>query len=346
MKSAKRQSESTVDGAAEAIYRFEAVNRFRDFKAFHIEQALAFKNHLAEQRGATSGQPLSKSTLYAMLTHLKRFFQWLAAEPGYRSLLKYTDAEYFNITEKEARVATARRERPHPSIAQVLHTIKVMPTSTIVERRDRALIAFTLLTGARDSAIASFKIKHTDVRNRRVFQDAREVNTKFSKSFPTYFFPVDPTLDTIVVDWVAELCERLLYGPDDPLFPSTKVHLNEEGQFATEGLSREPWKTATPIRVIFRKAFTAAGLPYFNPHAFRHTLVELAQTRCRTPEQFKAWSQNLGHEGVLTTFVSYGAVSTQRQGELIAALDGRPSAQSAEGLDEAIAVLTRVRAGL
>jgi hypothetical protein len=37
---AERQSESTVDGAAEAIYRFEAFNRFRDFKAFHIEQEL------------------------------------------------------------------------------------------------------------------------------------------------------------------------------------------------------------------------------------------------------------------------------------------------------------------
>jgi len=38
---------------------------------------------------------------------------------------------------------------------------------------------------------------------------------------------------------------------------------------------------------------------------------------CQTPEQFKAWSQNLGHDGVMTTFTSYGSLSTQRQGELI-----------------------------
>jgi hypothetical protein len=58
LKSAKRQSESTVDGAAEAIYRFEAFSRFRDFKAFHIEQALAFKNHLADDppRKAAAGR--------------------------------------------------------------------------------------------------------------------------------------------------------------------------------------------------------------------------------------------------------------------------------------------------
>jgi integrase/recombinase XerD len=38
---------------------------------------------------------------------------------------------------------------------------------------------------------------------------------------------------------------------------------------------------------------------------------------CQTPEQFKAWSQNLGHEGVLTTFYSYGTVANGRQGEII-----------------------------
>lgn len=34
----------------------------------------------------------------------------------------------------------------------------------------------------------------------------------------------------------------------------------------------------------------------------------------------KAWSQNLGHEKVLTTFLSYGQVDTPRQGEIIRSL--------------------------
>ena len=38
---------------------------------------------------------------------------------------------------------------------------------------------------------------------------------------------------------------------------------------------------------------------------------------CKTPEEFKAWSQNLGHEKVLTTFTSYGAVAAHRQAVLI-----------------------------
>lgn len=43
---------------------------------------------------------------------------------------------------------------------------------------------------------------------------------------------------------------------------------------------------------------------------------------CRTPEEFKAWSQNLGHDHVLTTFNSYGKVEPARQASLIRGLYG------------------------
>lgn len=42
-----------------------------------------------------------------------------------------------------------------------------------------------------------------------------------------------------------------------------------------------------------------------------------AKDYCRTPEDYKAWSQNLGHDKVLTTFTSYGAVAAGRQMELM-----------------------------
>jgi hypothetical protein len=41
---------------------------------------------------------------------------------------------------------------------------------------------------------------------------------------------------------------------------------------------------------------------------------------CQTPEAFKSWSQNLGHDKVLTTFLSYGQVESARQGEIIRGL--------------------------
>ena len=317
LKEAKRQSEATVDAAASALNRFEVYTKHRDFKLFHIEQATAFKRHLAEQNGAMSGEKLSKATLYAALTQLKRFFQWLSDKPGYKSRFQYSDADYFNLSGKDTRIATARREQKAPTVEQIKHVIDAMPTSTEIERRNRALVAFTLLTGARDSAIASMKLKHVDFVASRVDQDAREVNTKFSKTFETFFFPVGDEIRSIVADWVTYLRQEKLWGNDDPLFPATRIALGTARQFEASGLEREHWSTASPIRKIFREAFERAGLPYFNPHSFRNTLVRLGQDVCKSPEEFKAWSQNLGHEKVLTTFLNYGEIECQHQGEIM-----------------------------
>ena len=192
-----------------------------------------------------------------------------------------------------------------------------MPATTDIERRDRALIAFAILTGARDGAIASFKLRHVDIAEGKIDQDAREVLTKFSKSFVTTFFPVGDDIRAEVADWVAYLRTEKLWGPDDPLFPATKIALSDSLRFEAAGLDRKRWSSASPIRAIFKEGFGAAGLPYFNPHSFRKTLALLAGQKCKSPEEYKAWSQNLGHEDVLTTFRSYGDVSSYRQAEIM-----------------------------
>ena len=347
LKEAKRQSEDSVDAVAKALARFEADTRYRDFRAFHFEQAVAFKRRLAAQDSRNTGGKLSKATQHATLAQLKRFFEWLAVQPGYRSKLRYSDAEYFNLSEKDARVATARRERPAPTLDQIRHVIALMPTASDLERRNRALVAFAILTGARDSAIASMKLKHVDLGAGSVFQDAREVKTKFSKSFTTYFFPVGCGARRIVEEWVTYLREEKLWGNDDPLFPSTLLELGDSMQFEAVGVARKHWTTAAPIRAVFRRAFEGAGLPYFNPHSFRSTLVQLGQQLCRDPEQFKAWSQNLGHEGVLTTFLSYGSVAAQRQGQILQALAAPPAAGGGDPGATARAVMEALKsAGL
>ena len=90
LKEAKRQNEATVDAVAHALARFEAFGQYRDFKTFHHQQAVNFKQRLAEQNSKATGAKLSKATLHATLSHLKRFFQWLAWQPGYRSKFQYS----------------------------------------------------------------------------------------------------------------------------------------------------------------------------------------------------------------------------------------------------------------
>lgn len=335
LKEAKRHNEQTVDAAAKALDRFEGYNHHRPFRAFNHQQAIAFKRHLAQQTAQRSGEKLSKATLHATLTHLKQFFFWLAGQPGYKSRLQYTDADYFNLSEKETRIAKAQRERRAPTLEQVRHVIETMPSGNEIERRNRALVAFTLLTGARDSAVASMKLKHVDLKESCVHQDARDVKTKFSKTFTTYFFPVGDGIQEIVAEWVHFLREEKLWGNDDPLFPMTRIVVGQTGQFEAAGLERAHWSNAESIRKVFRESFKQAGLPYFPPHSLRKTLTRLGLKICGSAEEFKAWSQNLGHEQVLTTFLNYGSVTHDRQSEIIRGLGSsrQPTQPSAKEIN-------------
>jgi integrase/recombinase XerD len=329
LKGAYGYSQATVDAVAKALARFETDTKCRDFKAYRPEQADAFKRRLEEQTNQATGKPLSKATMYATLAHLKRFFIWLAGQPGYKSRLKFSDADFFRLSNKDARVATAHRESRSPTMEQVLHVVSLMPCTTDEERRDRALVAFILLTGARDGAVASMKLRHVDLVEQSVFQDPRVVKTKNSKSFTSHFFPVGDEIKAIVEDWVTWLQVEKHWGLDDPLFPATQCQQDDSNQFQAAGLSRTGWQSTGPIRRIFREAFTQAGLPYFNPHSLRKTLTLFVQQRCTSAEQYKAWSQNLGHKGVLTTFLSYGEVSTGRQSEIMRQL-------ASPGMDKSI----------
>ena len=341
LKEARRLGEHSIDGAAAALARFEGYTKYRDFKRFHIQQAIGFKHRLSEEISRRTGERLSRGTVFSTLNALRGFFQWLSTQSGYRSHLTSADAEYFALSDKEARIAKAALERPVPTIEQIQHVLQNMPAVTDMDLRNRAVVAFTLLTGARDGAIASLKLKHVDVVERKVVQDAREVRTKFSKTFTTWFFPVGDDVLQLVVDWVEHLVTEKLFGPVDPLFPATEVVQDQYHLFQTGGLSRAHWSNATPIRGIFKEAFTGAGLPYANPHSVRKTLAQLGERLCRTPEEFKAWSQNLGHEQVLTTFSSYGQVGADRQAELIRWVGQRQvtSRPKAELIDRMIQVL-------
>ncbi len=340
LKEAKGQSVASVDHAAAAIDRFQDHTGHRDFKAFTTEQARSFKQQLARAKNPKTGRTITAATMCAILTALRGFTIWLADQPGYRSRIQYSDADYFSPSGSDARIAQGRREPPSPSLEQVRHMIEVLPTEGEIAWRNRAVVAFIALTGARDGAVASFKLKHVDIRAGRVHQDAREVRTKGRKTFDTWFFPVGDDIRAIVEDWVRYLTEVKLWGPDDPLFPATRIgHVAGEG-FQPLGLDRRHWAGAGPIREIFKAGWAAAGLPYYRPHSLRHTLTQVGLQMPLTPEELKAWSQNFGHEKVLTTLNSYGTVQPERQAEIIRRLGvGRRAVDPMEKLAELVAKL-------
>ncbi|MEO0917193.1 MAG: site-specific integrase, partial [Pseudomonadota bacterium] len=193
----------------------------------------------------------------------------------------------------------------------------LMPAGTLIEQRNRAAFALLLLTGIRVGALISLRNQHLDTEGQNVFQDAREVRTKFSKTSRIYFIQDFSEAKAIVRDWERTQREVMLRGPDDPLFPSTEIEAVAGKGFQATGLTRTFWKSTGTLGTIVRGAFEVAGFPPFTPHSVRHMHARRGLSSFENMEQFKAHSENLGHEDISTTLNSYASLPEERRRQLI-----------------------------
>src|SRR5439155_21214302 len=112
----------------------------RPFKKFPFKQAITIRRRVDDARNERTGNPLSKATALQVLNSLRAFFLWLAEQPGYRSRIRYSDADYFRLSEKDTRVAKATKPRPVPTPEQIESVLERSPEATVIERRNRAII--------------------------------------------------------------------------------------------------------------------------------------------------------------------------------------------------------------
>lgn len=322
LREAKGQDETSLQKTAAALLVFEEAVCFKPFKSFNREWATKFKKHLKQRKQARTGMPLGIATRDATLRLVKRFVEWLSTQPAYRRRISYSDAAYFNNNAREARAAHAQRLIAYPSLDQCDHAFRKMPNSGIVERRDKAVFAYLMLTGARIAAVASMRLGLVDLVEGCVLQDSRVVKTKNGKTIQTTFNPVDPMFRENFEAWVNYLREDLRYGPTDALFPKQE-HLGKSGRFGEYRLSREPYSNGDTVTAIFKAAFRAAGLPEYSAHSLRKTFGHMMDKTCENMEERKAWSQNMGHEQLATTVTAYMPISTERQREIMRSLGSR-----------------------
>ncbi|OGT08324.1 MAG: hypothetical protein A2X78_03065 [Gammaproteobacteria bacterium GWE2_37_16] len=316
-KEANGKAQNTIDNVRAALYLFEKSTNFKDFATLTKDSIVAFKKELMKKENSKTDKPISKTYLLHTTKHLIDFFKWLSCQSGYKKKIHIPDIAYFKLSDKDIQIAHSPSSKKFPTIHQIECVVEEMPAETEIQKRDRALIAFLVLTGVRVTAIASLKIKHVFLEEGYVEQDPNEVKTKFSKKITTYFFPVGEFLRDVFIDWVNFLKNEKHFDYDCPLFPKTKLELDKNNQFVGERLDVEHWQSTTPIRGIVETAFEEAGFFRYTPHAFRHTLTQLSYEVCRTPEDFKACSQNLGHNSPLTTLTSYGEIPVCNQGKII-----------------------------
>lgn len=312
----KGRDVKTIQKHADAIAWFERTTGHKSFKKFHIDQAVGFRKHLQKTVNKRSGVPLSAGTMDGQVRMLKTFFVWLSEQQGYKSRISHLDVDYFNLSRAERRVAHTQKRKKIATMPQCKRAFDLMPSATLIDRRNKALFACFMLTGIRDGAMASLPLSCVDLEEKLIYQDARVVKTKAAKTITTYFLPIDPDYEVCFVAWIAYLQNDLLFGHDDPVFPKPLMVLGDNG-FQVGGLAREFYATTNKACEVVKTAFTNANLPAYGPHSLRATLTKWADRHFQTREGFKAFSQNIGHDSVVTTIGSYCPVDEERQGELI-----------------------------
>ena len=320
LKEAEGRAEATINAVDKAICLYEEFSGYESF-ALTSEKASQFKAWL--RRRTHRGKPLSLATYHAYLRHLRRFFIWLSAQPGYKSRITSNAVAYLNISLKEERMATQQTPRNYPSLEYVVQLASSITDDSEVGRRDQALIAFTFLSGMRDSAVASLPLGCFDENTLQLTQDPRlGVQTKFAKYIPTTLLPLDQRLIEYLLTWVRYLKHKG-FGSQDPLFPRSKPDQGKDGlafETPTE-VERAYWRGTGSIRTIFRRRAEAANLPYYPPHTFRHAMFHEALKYCRDGQQMRALSQNLGHEHLATSLAHYSNLTPQQLHEILSNMD-------------------------
>ena len=122
--------------------RFEASLKYASFKGFKIEWAIRFQDQIYSQVSKAAGGPLAKSTISSVLAANKGFIFWLAAQSGYKSCIRHSDADCFNMSDKGARIARTARGSPYPPMKHAHHVFNIMPENTDTDKRNKAIFAF------------------------------------------------------------------------------------------------------------------------------------------------------------------------------------------------------------
>lgn len=322
---------TTIDAALRYIWQFDRFTGSVDFRDVERAQIARFKEDLIEHR-SEDDKPLSPSTIVHTFGALRSFFEWLGSQEGYKRAIPADLPAYFGSPRHLVEMASTAAPKVVPTLDQLLSILGAMAVDTPAQRRDRAMIAALFLFGVRDGALITLRLKHVDIERKRVFQDAREVKTKFSRTSMVDWFPLGEDLETIVIEWVYEL--RSLGADDDaPLVPKTPFkpwlgHKTIELDFLT---------SAKSVRDVLKAATAAAGVPYFRPHALRSTVARLFDDWALSTKEMKALSQNMSHKSVLTTFRYYGDLEDDDKHAVINAIRERQRNPRGRSLTERLA---------
>lgn len=326
LEEANGLAKSSIRTALSALSELDEFFKGKDYGCFSTEYAMSFKEWLKEK---TKSLPSYTSKC----KQVQKFFKWLHQQKGFHNKITVEVVEYLNLSNKDKALAKCVKIKDIPTLAYVKKLISTIPPDTEVNKRDRALIAFTCLTGARESALVSLPIMAVNIEKMFVEQNPLDgVKTKFTKHITSKIFNFDEDLVKCVKEWY-QILKTKGFRPTDPFFPQSKP-LKIEGNLSfMPSVEVIPlfWNNGSIIFKIFDDRAKKANMKCYSPHRYRDLAIRLALTKARNGGEIKAISQNFGHEYVATTFSSYANYTSE---QLIQKLDEIENREEIKGADE------------
>jgi hypothetical protein len=208
LRAARGLSEASLDTVAKAIHRYElSTNYSATFESFTSSRRSRFG---ASWRRPPRPTPKASQCGHALAdvktTSALSCFGWrISLATGLVSDIQRPSISVSH--EKDTAIAKANRGQPCDA-EQIHAALNAMAYSSEIELRNRAIICVYDFDRRARWCGGYLEIKHVNLPERCVFQDARQVRTKNSKTFSTWFFPVGESPIQIFEHWVAYLNNR------------------------------------------------------------------------------------------------------------------------------------------
>jgi integrase len=299
-------------------------------KAHNISEPLSkYISRQANQKG----EPVSSSTQKKVIETARIFFEWAKKyhEKQFRSL----PAFWVDDLRPSPRLVYVPSIE-YISLDEVLR-ITAFPEdlSDLALIRDIAASASLFMSAQRACAFVTTPIKavHLDVKDPCINQwPELGVKTKGNVKATT-FLNVIPELMEVALRWDCLLHEKIAQGvitEDTPWFAPVD-HFWGEQFFST----KEPGANrAHALGRRLGKLHELVGIPHKSPHKYRHGYAVYSLSRCKTMQEYHAFSRNMMHASIATTDKIYVHMEEQERARVLRGLSATPVLQGDDDLEQ------------
>ena len=314
-------SEKTIKKTQQAINHLKNFLEGKSLYELEPDDFNHFRSYLSDL--TYRGKRISSNTIVNTISQLKLFFEYLGAKPEFQEVIDQEFMATWNLSpsEKQTLKNIGKKIKKFPTLDQIKNVLSSITTRTAVNRRNRCLILFCFLTGARISAAVTMKIGLLDLEKRVVTQDPDQgVETKKRKLIITTIPKFNEEYYQILIEWIQELLNAG-FNDDDPLFPVAAIEKKEDMlEFEISNGFIKEFLSVSSAEANIKKLFINAGYGDYHAHSFRDSHIHYASEMARSPNDLKAISMNVGHENIGITLKYYSVLSSNDVHERINAL--------------------------